>query len=441
MNRSHVSLHRVFASLRAGRNAGKSAQEVREPSAPVAPARPLRIVLYSHDTQGLGHMRRNLLIAKALLKLEPRPVVLLVSGAHQIGRLAIPKGIDCLTLPALGKCPDGQYEPRSLSVSLERLMAMRAATIQSAIETFDPDVLLADKVPLGAFGELEPSLQWLKARGKARCVLGLREVLDAPATVRKEWHKAGSDQAISSYYDAIWVYGDRAIYDPVREYGFVRDVARKIRYTGYLDRSADTEELDDETARMMDTLRLPSDARVALCYVGGGQDGDAVAEAFARAELPPNTVGVIVTGPFMSPEQQRHLQSVAADASRLRILTFVAETAPLLRRASWVVCMGGYNTVCEVLAFEKQALIVPRVEPRSEQLIRAERLCERGLVDMLLPSELTPEAIGDWLRRTPGRRRNIREHVDMNALTRLPGLVRDLVSPWQQAAEVRYATA
>ena len=48
--------------------------------------------------------------------------------------------------------------------------------------------------------------------------------------------------------------------------------------------------------------------------------------------------------------------------------------------------MGGYNTFCEILSFDKPALIVPRSVPRQEQLIRAERAVKLGLVSMLDPA-------------------------------------------------------
>jgi predicted glycosyltransferase len=397
-----------------------------EAPVPAVGGRPLRIVLYSHDTQGLGHMRRNLLIAKSLLTMEPRPNILLIGGAREMGSLAIPPGIDCITLPGLGKSSEGEYRPRSLSISLRRLIDLRASAIESTLQSFDPDLLIVDKVPLGAFDELEPGLRWLRARGKARVVLGLREVLDDPATTRREWRAAGNDAAIRSFFDTIWVYGDPAVYDPAVEYEFDPSVTAKLVYTGYLDRSFGLEPDDAAAARTGEQLSLRPEQRVALCCTGGGQDGFALASAFARAPFPEDTVGVIVTGPFMDVAQQKQLQQRAESAPWLRVLTFVEETAPLLRLADCVVAMGGYNTVCELLAFEKRALIVPRVAPRREQLIRAERLRDLGLLDLLHPDELAPSRIGAWLASASAERPAARSRVDLNALARLPRLVGQL---------------
>jgi predicted glycosyltransferase len=397
-----------------------------------------RIVLYSHDTQGLGHMRRNLLIARTLMQLDPAPVILMIAGAREMGSLDVPPGVDCLLMPALGKRTDGQYQPRSLSMSLSSLIELRSSTIKAAIESFEPDIMIVDKVALGAFKELEPSLAWLRARRRTRCVLGLREVLDSPATVRREWRLNNTEAAIRNYYDAIWIYGDRDVYDPAGEYSFSPEVAAKIRYTGYLDRRDGSGSLQIDRATLFATLELDA-RRLALCLVGGGQDGHAIADAFARAELPHDTGGVIVTGPFMPAEARQRLMRVAADQPRLRVLTFLDETAPLLQHADSVVAMGGYNTICEVLAFEKRALIVPRVKPRREQLIRAERLSRLGVIDLLHPADLTPGALSDWLSRNGAPPQNIRDRIDLGGLTRLPALIEELLRLPHQVEEMRYA--
>ena len=55
--------------------------------------------------------------------------------------------------------------------------------------------------------------------------------------------------------------------------------------------------------------------------------------------------------------------------------------------------MAGYNTFCEILSLGLRALLLPRVTPRAEQLIRATRAAELGLVDMLTPAQSDDPAI------------------------------------------------
>jgi len=257
-------------------------------------------------------------------------------------------------------------------------------------------------------------------------VLGLRDVLDDPATLQGEWARAQNQDAVRRYYDAVWVYGDPAVYDPVREYAFAPDVAAKVRYTGYLDQRARLRFASRDGKDPVAALGL-SAGRLALCLVGGGQDGAELATAFVDADLPPNTNGVLVTGPCMPAAVQRRLTLGAAREPRRRVVPLLPEPTRLLRRADHVVAMGGYNTVYEVLSFAKPALIVPRVRPRCEQLIRAERLRALGLVDVLHPQDLSPGALSAWLARGRTEVRRAREHIDFNGLSRIPRLLEELL--------------
>jgi len=393
----------------------------------VAGPRKRRIALYSHDTMGIGHMRRNLLIAQALIDCPFETVILLLAGARELSTLGLPPEVDCLTLPSLYKEGDGQYQPRRLDISLEELIVLRGRTIAASLAAFRPDLLIVDKVPRGAVNELDHTLAALRADGPTRCVLGLRDVLDSPQTVCREWRKAANEEAIRAYYDAIWIYGDPAIYDPVREYRFSPALAAKVRFTGYLDQRLRTRFAGIDGAEWLAPV-LESSDQLVLCMVGGGQDGCSLAEAFSLVAFPAGMTGVILTGPFMPPDVQQRLAQRAALNPQLRVIKFVTDSDLLLDRASRVVAMGGYNTVCEVLSFGKRALIVPRVHPRTEQLIRAERMRERGLLDVLHPDALSPQALTDWLRRDQEPPSRVRERVDLNGQARIPGLVEELLA-------------
>jgi len=380
-----------------------------------------RIALYSHDALGMGHMRRNLAVAAALARAVDGSALLL-AGSHQASALLMPRGVEVLTLPALRKATDGRYRPRSLHVPLHALLRLRADTICAALDAFAPEVLIADKHPLGIRGELEPAVRRLREVGRTRLVLGLRDVLDDPATVRAEWAREGTAEAIEELYDEVWVYGDPQVYDPVVEYDLAPAVAAKVRYAGYL---------GPEPVRAAppagDELGLPP-GPLAVCTVGGGQDGEALADAFAHAPLPGGSSAVLVAGPFMPAAARRALHARAAEHERLRVLDFVQDPLALLARAHRVVAMGGYNTVCELLALRKPSLVVPRTTPRREQLIRAERLAALGLLDVLRPEELTPQALGAWLAGPDRPPADPRAVLAFDGLGRLPGLLHGLLA-------------
>ncbi|UCD75514.1 MAG: hypothetical protein JSV91_01075 [Phycisphaerales bacterium] len=387
------------------------------------------MVLYSHDTQGLGHVRRNLLIARALAGRDGHPTILLLSGVHEAAAFAFPEGVDCLTLPSLGKDTRGGYFPRSLAVTMDELIRLRSKIILAAVRSFEPNLFIADKVPLGAFNELRPALRALRFHGRTRTVLGLREILDDPQTVAREWREAGYDSAIRRHYDQIWIYGDREVYDANAEYSLAPDIASKVRYTGYLNPLEGW--LDEhrnalENQQILTELSLPG-GRLMLCVVGGGRDGVPLAEAFLLASLPSRASGLLITGPLMPATAQARLRRLAERHPRMRVREFVTDPLPYMRRASRIIAMGGYNTMCEVVACGKPALIVPRVEPRTEQLIRAERFAARKLVHMLHPAGLCPGAVSEWLGRNGVSAARGTEVVDFSGLSRLPELAREVL--------------
>jgi len=371
-------------------------------------ARRPRIALYSHDTQGLGHVRRNLGIAGALAASELSPEILLLSGTPYARAFDLPPRTDCLILPSLRKSLDGSYAGR---LDTEVLIPVRAQAIAGALEAFRPDLLVVDKVPRGAFGELESALQLHRSRG-GRAVLGLRDVLDAPDVVAWEWQQMRGTEAVAEHYDAVWVYGDPRVYDPVAEYAMPTGVADKVHYTGYL------------APRIRQPRRVGSPLILGL--LGGGQDGYALARSLLDAKLPPGATAVVVTGPYMPADQRQRLERSVATRPDRRVVEFVPDTGGLIAEAAAVVAMGGYNTVCEILASGVPALIVPRTVPRREQQIRAERLEALGVVETCPVAGLTPQRISRWvdtaLHSLP-RRRAI---IDTEGLAVIPDLAASL---------------
>ncbi len=376
---------------------------------------------------GLGHMRRNLLIAQSLARSRLRSANLLVAESREATAFvnAMPPRTDCLTLPALRKNADGHCQARYLNIDLDDLVKLRAETIRASLEAFDPDLLIVDYLPRGALCELDSALETLRCRGRTRFVLGLRDVLGDPVSVSKNWNTPANEEAMRVYYDQVWVYGDSAVYNPILEYRLPIDLASKVRFTGYLDQRLRIDSSPLEDGQGLDASGLPA-GNFVLCVVGGGQDGDRLAESFAGAEFPAGMTGVLVAGPFMSMDIRQHLHERARLNPHLRVIDFVAEPAWLVSRAERVIGMGGYNTICEVLSFEKRALIVPRTKPRREQLVRAERLRDLGLVDLLHPDELDSEALSEWMGRdllAPV----VRERIDLSGHLVIPGLVNEIL--------------
>lgn len=387
---------------------------------------PLRIALYSHDTCGLGHMRRNLLIAEALVEAFPQANVLLITGAREVAAFRFPPRVDAVSLPSLYKKANEVYSARSLGVAISELIRIRSNIIRTSIEAFKPNLFIVDKVARGTMGELDDTLNDLAGKGDVACVLGLRDILDEPKETNAEWENGNYSDTISKFYDAVWIYGDERVFDIQKAYNFSKEVAGKTVYAGYLDPSTRLRKArpDGRDAEMLRQLG----GRFSLCAVGGGQDGSELAEAFARASFPEGMNGLILTGPHMPADAREKLQHIADKKPHLHVVKFLSEPLHAYRAATCIVSMGGYNTTLEILGLGVPALIVPRVQPRAEQLMRSTALAKLDLIDQLHPQHLSAEAISNWLT---GRsvKQNARDVIDMQGLQRIPSLVQQVRYP------------
>jgi predicted glycosyltransferase len=337
-----------------------------------------RILIYSHDSFGLGHLRRCRAIAHAIVDRYKGVSVLILSGSPIIGSFDFLPRVDFVRIPGVIKLTNGEYQSLGLHIDLEQTMAIRASIIEQTALSFRPDLFLVDKEPLGLEGEAARTLRLLKARGTA-LVLGLRDIMDEPATLLREWKRKKVLPALEHLYDDIWVYGLEHFADPLHGIACPASVRSKIVYTGYLRRSVPRRKTNEPPV-----TREP----YVLVTVGGGDDGMAVLDwVLAAYESDPSLPlsAVIVTGPFMAAEQQRHFRERAQRLGRIEVLTFDANLEALMEGAVGVVAMAGYNTFCEILSLDKRAILVPRVRPRREQVMRAMRAASVGLARTLDP--------------------------------------------------------
>ncbi|MFP3383536.1 glycosyltransferase family protein [Tritonibacter sp. SIMBA_163] len=333
-----------------------------------------RILFYSHDTFGLGHLRRSRALAAAITSADRTASAMILTGSPVAGRFAFPNRVDHMRLPGVIKRSDGSYASRTMGMNIEETTELRAGLIRSTAEQFAPDILVVDKEPCGFRGELLPTLELLQKQGKAKLVLGLRDVLDEPEVLSAEWDRKGALAAAEQFYDEIWVYGLRDVYDPTAGLDLSAAAQARMHWTGYLRRD-------------LGSVGEPPERPYVLITPGGGGDGAMMVDlAISAYERDPDLMprAVLVYGPFLSGETRAAFEDrVAALDGRVTAVGFESEIETLFAGAQGVICMGGYNTFCEVLSFDKPAVIVPRTTPRLEQWIRASRAEELGLVTML----------------------------------------------------------
>ena len=342
------------------------------------PKRDARVLIYSHDTFGLGHLRRCRTIAHSLVDLERDLSVIILTGSPIIGSFNFRARVDFVRIPGVIKLRSGDYTPLSLLIDIEETLELRASIIQHTADIFDPDIFIVDKEPLGLRGEVHDTLVMLKERG-TKLVLGLRDIMDEPALLAPEWERKKVVPALRDLYDQIWVYGLPQICDPMEGIELPKSVRRKMIYTGYLHRTLPQGPASGAPVTKIDEPYL-------LVTTGGGGDGEDVIDWVLRAyesDAHQPYPALLVLGPFMHSDRQSEFIQRAARLDNVEAITFDAQIEHLMAKAIGVVAMGGYNTFCEILSFDKRALIVPRTRPRMEQYLRATRAKEFGLISML----------------------------------------------------------
>lgn len=363
-----------------------------------------RIAIFTHDTFGLGHVRRCLHVTRALAARAPDASVLLVTGSPALAMFGdLPPNADVVKIPTIARTGAKRLRPPHVKIPVPELAALRQRLIREALLGFAPDVFLVDNFPLGSQGELAPILQELR-RLPTRTVLGLRDILDAPEAVRADWERQGVHDVLERYYDRILVYGMRDVLDAAEAYGLSEAAAAKVRYCGYV-----TDDYSPAPDREAIRTELGLTEPFLLATGGGGGDAFPLLQVFLEAlPLLPDLPAIVVTGPLMNASQRAAL--AAKGNGRVTMLASVPTLRPYLATAAAVVSMCGYNTAAEIVALGARAVVVPRTwkygehlkgqaaGEEAEQRLRGEALAGLGLVDLVPPDQLSPIRLAEAIR-------------------------------------------
>ncbi len=402
-----------------------------------------KIVVYSHDTFGLGNIRRMLAITQHLLDEHADLSVLLITGSPVIHNLPLPtERFDYIKLPCLARDETGRYDVKQLDIKYENVVSLRAQTIKISIQKFNPDLVLVDKKPCGVANELVPALQSAEnPLNKTPWVLLLRDILDTPSKTKRIWRKNAYNAIIERFYQRILVVGSAKVFDMRREYAFSAQLYEKTEFCGYLHRPITA------TPDKLSQIRQRNDKRTVLVTPGGGEDGYQLIKQYLRGlrqqALPDGFTSLIVTGPEMSAEHRQQVQLSANQLANVEVKTFTANLPAYMHQSSLVVCMAGYNTLCEILSLNKAAIVVPRVKPVQEQLIRAERFAELGLLRSIHPDQLSAKGLIDAVHQELnhiGPKQCTTDVLNFNGLMNISASIRGLLEQHKQANTSKVST-
>lgn len=377
-----------------------------------------RFLLYSHDSWGLGHLRRSLTLASGLVESFPQAEVLLITGSPCATLFPTPARVGLVKIPSVSKSANGEYVPRSLAGTIGDTLKLRRNLILEAYRSFRPTLVLVDHKVIGLQGEAYEMLREARADG-VHTLLGVRDVIDSPGAVAVEWGGEKCRWALAEGYERVCVYGSPEVFDTRLEYPIPPELGERVEFTGYVVRPA--------------PASLPAGAsagrRQVLVTMGGGEDGAHVLETYLSGleELRPDWDSVLVGGPLLDERDARRLRRRADGLGNVQVRRFHADLPWLLAECDAVVAMAGYNTCAEILQSRKPSVLVPRTHPRMEQAIRAERFQKLGLTRSLIdprPREMIA-AVGRALADGSVSRSIL---PGLDGVQRLCGVVRELVA-------------
>ena len=411
MYQAEASEPRLDAINNRGRSAGSAvpgAVGIKHRSDTTTPDR-LTVFLYSHDTFGLGHLRRNLAIATRLLRRPDRFSVHLITGSPVIAQWHLPRGLHVQPLPPVVKTGVETYSAREAGRAFGLVKGYREALILKLVLRHRPDIFLVDHAPAGMNGELLSTLALIRREfPEIRTMLGLRDILDSPENVQSIWRAQDIHALIEQAYDDILVYGSQSLFDVVKHYALPRVIAQRVRYCGHVVESPDSDHSHGEHNQPKVCWSPPrvQGRPVVLVTAGGGGDGHFLMDAYLRSlDLLASALpySVIVMGPLMEEAEKSALRAMAAQRSDVELVDHTVNLVPSLQAADLVVAMAGYNTSAEIIANRKRSILVPRAAPRAEQRLRASLLAELGLVRCVEPgpdlaqrlAAALPEAIAE----------------------------------------------
>lgn len=383
-----------------------------------------RVMFYSHDTFGLGHIRRTQKIANAIA--DGKKSILIACSSPLANSFSSRPGIEYLNLPGFAKQVSGEYQPRSLNIPLPEFVALRASLLLAAVKNFRPDLIVVDKEPTGVKGELLPALRYLKEEKlPTKIACGFRDILDEREVVAAEWARKGVLETLETYYDHLLVYGEEANLDFVKEYSLPEKLAQRVRYTGYV-------QPKDGIDQAYFPLDFPKDQPIVTFTLGGGGDGwdfiatylDMVERGLAGDDLN----YVLLTGPFADIPLVERAKKIEATKPNFKVLGFTSNALGLFDRSRLVISMGGYNSFCELLHMRKFPLILPRIKPRQEQLIRAQAFRNKGYCDFLHPSELSMGALAAKIRSTVAVDRSLVPSFETNGLENMSRFIEEVLA-------------
>jgi predicted glycosyltransferase len=383
-----------------------------------------KLMFYCQHVLGMGHFIRSAAIVRGLVGSFD---VCFLNGGEMIPGFDLPPEIEVINLPPIKA--DAQFRDIHAvgsSADLDEIKSVRRRRILDEYRRLEPHVLMIELYPFGRlkFGfELMPLLECAKSAGsQTKVVCSLRDILVS----KREQQRFEEDacRIVSRYFDLLLVHSDPRFQLLEETFPKVSELKCPIRYTGFV------------------TQRLPHDLSPAgggeksiVVSIGGGRVGIELIDCAIEAgrliadELPHEML--IFTGPYLPESEFQRLQAKIAGRSNVKIQRYTTKFTSDLQKAELSISMAGYNTCLNILTTGVPAIVYPFIGNNNrEQAIRANKLFELGLVEVIYPHELTPQLLAEKIMLTLSKpRRAMRAPAfDLNGVANTARALIELVS-------------
>jgi predicted glycosyltransferase len=344
-----------------------------------------RVFFYVQHLLGIGHLRRAAAIARALVAAGAE--VSFVSGGEPVPSIDL-GGADLVQLPPASAADSGFsaiVDAAGQPID-EAWQAERRRQLLAHFARLRPDILLIEMYPFGRRQfrfELLPLLEAAKASNdtpgqKPLIACSLRDILVDKGRADR---RAETLDLVERYFDLVLVHGDPRLVTLDRTFPAAELLADKLHYTGYVVEQIPPANNQDRTHGEV------------LISAGGGAVGAPLFHAAIAAKALSRHGGQpwrLITGRNLPAADVADITALARTAG-IAVEQFRSDFPRLLQSCLLSVSQGGYNTVMELIAARCPAVIVPFAEgSESEQDLRGRLLAERGILQLVHPTSLTP---------------------------------------------------
>jgi predicted glycosyltransferase len=345
-----------------------------------------KLLFYCQHSLGMGHLVRSFRLVSVLSQDYD---VIFINGGPVPQGIEAPNNIHLEHLPPLGMSEDGRsLVSRDPQYSVEQAKQIRQQTIMQLFWQHQPAVILIELFPFGRkkfADELIPLLASAQQQAIKPLVLcSLRDILVCNRDNQQQFDDRAS-KILNQYFDAVLLHCDPA-FATLEEF-FNPEVALQIPVynTGFVAPPAPTRQ------------PKPCERRIVVS-AGGGIVGGALYQAAIDAQkIIWNKAAIpmtLVAGPFLPKTEWQTLKQRAANTQGLTLYRTVPGLMPLLVNSVISVSQCGYNTAMELMQSKIKALVVPFQTPsENEQMNRAKKLQQAGVISLLDPQQLDSETL------------------------------------------------